>query len=349
MRTIRNVAVLIAIAGAALTAVAGGQSGQQTQNRKSAPMPAAKQQQPYRQPQPQPAQTFNNDGAILTTMARQGNLRTFISLLAESGTSKLLQGDAKYTVFAPHDGAFNELDKAKLEELKRPENKGLLAAILSYHIVPGDFSAEVVKSQKFLPTMMGQRFSVSSGGTSIRVDQASMWKTDIACSNGVIHVIDSVLMPETNDVIDVLASAGSFKTLSQAFQTAGLMSTLEGAGPFTIFAPTDKAFEKLGQEQVQSLLQPRNHARLAALVNYHIAPGILYSDRLSMYPTIKTMHGDALHVTCDAQQWFVNNAQIVKSDVEAFNGIIHSIDAVLTPTAGTTASAAPSPRTQIRR
>src|SRR5690606_6264524 len=97
--------------------------------------------------------------------------------------------------------------------------------------------------------------------------------TDIQCSNGVIHVIDAVMMPTSGDIVDVAVAAGTFKTLVAAVKAAGLVDTLKGKGPFTVLAPSDEAFAKLPAGTVESLLKPENKAKLVEILTYHVVSG----------------------------------------------------------------------------
>jgi uncharacterized surface protein with fasciclin (FAS1) repeats len=161
----------------------------------------------------------------------------------------------------------------------------------------------------------------------VRIENATVTKTDIAASNGVIHVIDSVIMPK-NDVIEAARSAGSFKTLLTAIEAAGLTETLRGDGPFTVFAPTDEAFGKLPKETLNALL--KDNAKLTAILTYHVVPGKVMAADVVKLKDAKTVQGQSVKI--DASNGVkVNDAKVVKVDVSATNGVIHVIDAVLLP------------------
>jgi uncharacterized surface protein with fasciclin (FAS1) repeats len=135
----------------------------------------------------------------------------------------------------------------------------------------------------------------------------------------------------SKDIVDTAAGAGQFKTLVAAVEAAGLVDTLKGDGPFTVFAPTDEAFAKLPDGTVDDLLKPENKDKLIAILTYHVVPGKIMSGDISGKSTeVKTVQGDMLSV--DATNGVkVDEAKVVKADIDASNGVIHVIDTVVMP------------------
>ena len=132
------------------------------------------------------------------------------------------------------------------------------------------------------------------------------------------------------DIVAVASSAGSFKTLVAAIKAAGLVDTLQGQGPFTVFAPTDKAFAKLPAGTVDDLLKPENKEKLVAILTYHVLPGkVMAADVKTMMS--KTVNGKELSIKVEDGKVTVNDAKVVKADVAASNGVIHAIDSVVLP------------------
>jgi uncharacterized surface protein with fasciclin (FAS1) repeats len=133
------------------------------------------------------------------------------------------------------------------------------------------------------------------------------------------------------DIVDTAVKAGSFKTLVAAIKAAGLVETLKGKGPFTVFAPTDAAFAKLPEGTLASLLKPENKAKLQAILTYHVVSGKIMSSQIAgKKAMVKTVQGSELSV--DATNGVsVDNARVVKADIEAENGVIHVIDTVVLP------------------
>lgn len=133
------------------------------------------------------------------------------------------------------------------------------------------------------------------------------------------------------DIVDTAVEAGSFKTLVAAVQAAGLVETLKGKGPFTVFAPTDDAFKKLPAGTVENLLKPENKAKLAAILTYHVVPGkVMSGDLAGKTVEAKTVQGSKVGI--DATSGVkVDNANVVKADIVTSNGVIHVIDTVILP------------------
>jgi len=186
------------------------------------------------------------------------------------------------------------------------------------------------------------------GGSHVFVNDALIVHPDIQANNGVIHAIKKVLIPEgftvcQKDIATIASEAGVFKTLVAALEAADLVDALSGDnGPYTVFAPTDKAFNKLPSDLVQCLLEPDNKDALTQLLLYHVADGEVLSTDLSDGQTISTLSdgGKTIEIDFVQEGWLFwhyttvlinNNANIIISDVEAKNGVIHVIDSVLVP------------------
>jgi uncharacterized surface protein with fasciclin (FAS1) repeats len=147
----------------------------------------------------------------------------------------------------------------------------------------------------------------------------------------------STSAPRTGDIIDVAVGAGSFNTLAAALTAAGLVDTLKGAGPFTVFAPTDAAFAKLPAGTVANLLKPENRAQLVSILTYHVLPGNVTSNLLvGKTTTANTVQGRPVTVNGRGGRVTVNGVNVISADVRASNGTIHVIDTVLMPPANRT-------------
>ena len=275
---------------------------------------------------------FAADKDIVETAIDAGKFKTLAAALGAAGLVETMKGAGPFTVFAPTDEAFAKLPAGTVAELIKPENKAKLTAILTYHVVSGKVMAADVVKVKGAVSLNGQRIDVAVADGSVSVDKSKVLATDIACSNGVIHIIDTVLMPATENIPAVATKAGSFKTLLAAVKAAGLVETLSGTGPFTVFAPTDDAFAKLGTT-VADLLKPENKAKLASILTYHVVSGRVYSEAAVEAKAAKTVQGDSIKITANDKGAFVNDAKIVATDIDASNGVIHVIDTVLLPPA----------------
>ena len=136
---------------------------------------------------------------------------------------------------------------------------------------------------------------------------------------------------QSKDIVDTAAANGSFKTLAAALTAAGLVETLKGAGPFTVFAPTDAAFAKLPAGTVETLLKPENKERLRRVLTYHVVPGKVGSTDVTKMKSAKAVSGDTISITAKGGKVMINNATVVTADVGASNGVIHVIDTVILP------------------
>ncbi len=270
---------------------------------------------------------------IVDTAVQAGKFNTLAAALGAADLVNTLKGDGPFTVFAPTDEAFAKLPAGTVETLLKPENQAKLAAILTYHVVPGSVMAKQVVGLTGATTVNGQRVDIAVDGSSVTVDGASVIATDIQCDNGVIHIIDSVILPADKTIPETAAAAGSFGTLLAAVKAAGLAETLSGAGPFTVFAPTDEAFKALPAGTVESLLKPENKQQLIDVLKYHVVSGRVYSDDALKAKSAKTLEGSPVRVSVKGGAASVNDAGLLKTDIDASNGVIHVIDAVLLPPA----------------
>jgi uncharacterized surface protein with fasciclin (FAS1) repeats len=278
-----------------------------------------------------PTETAGND--IVQTAIEAGSFKTLAAALGAADLVGALQGEGPFTVFAPTDEAFAKLPKGTVETLLKPENKARLAAILTYHVVPGEVPAKSVLTGAPLATLNGQRLGVSiEKRTGVaRVEQAAIVGSDIRTSNGIIHVIDEVILPSDANLVSTAVEAGSFGTLVAAAKAAGLVDALTGDGPLTVFAPTDEAFAKLPAGTVETLLKPENKDQLASILLFHVVSGRVYSDQAATLSSAPSLEGSSLRFAFRGEGLTVQGANIVAADVEASNGVIHVIDQVMLP------------------
>lgn len=282
---------------------------------------------------------------IVDVASEAGTFNTLIAAAQAAELVEALKGDGPITVFAPNDEAFAKLGDAKINELLKPENKELLAAILSYHVVPGKLTADKVTKAKALDTLNGQRTEIVVSDDGAFIDGSKIIATDIKASNGIIHVINSVILPSSDDIVATAVEAGAFNTLASALQAAGLVEALQGDGPFTVFAPTDDAFAALPEGTVESLLKPENKDKLVAVLKYHVVSGRVFSDAAAAGATVDTLQGQSINTMSKDGKVYINNAQVINADIDASNGVIHVINKVLLPP---DKSAKASPAERIR-
>lgn len=284
------------------------------------------------------AKSSNYGGKDIVDIASSaGQFNTLVTAVKKAGLVEALKSDGPFTVFAPTDEAFAKLPKGTLDELLKPENRSQLQAILKYHVISGKLDAAHVVSSKGATTLNGQRVDFSAAGGGVMVDNARVVKTDIKASNGVIHVIDAVILPSSKNIVETAQAAGSFSTLLTAATKAGLAGVLSDGGPFTVFAPTDDAFGKLPEGTLQSLLRPENKDTLVAILKYHVVSGRIYSNDALTAGKAQTLQGEKIAIAQYGGTARVNDATLIATDLDASNGVIHVIDRVILPGASDTA------------
>lgn len=274
---------------------------------------------------------------IVDTAVSAGKFKTLAAALQAGGLVDALKGDGPFTVFAPTDAAFKKLPKGTVETLLKPENKKQLVDILTYHVVAGNVPAEVAVTLTEAKALNKKSIKVNKTTDGLFLNKSKVVMTDIECSNGVIHVIDAVLLPpakpQAKDIVDTAVSAGQFKTLAAALQAGGLIDALKGDGPFTVFAPTDKAFAKLPKGTVETLLKPENKAQLVDILTYHVVKGKVPSTVAVTLDKATALNKKVIGLKKTDKGLFLNKSKVIKTDIECSNGVIHVIDAVLLPPA----------------
>jgi len=273
---------------------------------------------------------------IVDTAIADGRFTTLVTAVQAAGLVDTLKGEGPFTVFAPTDDAFAKLPAGTVEELLKPENKQKLTDILLYHVVSGKVMAADVTKLTSATTVLGKDVAVKVDMGNVYINDAKVIITDIETSNGVIHVIDTVLLPPAEEamqtIVDIAVADGRFTTLVAALKAAGLVETLSGEGPFTVFAPTDDAFAKLPAGTVESLLKPENLEQLKNILLYHVVSGKVMAADVVGLTSAPTVLGQDIKITVkDGKVYLNDTVQVIITDIEASNGVIHVIDAVLLP------------------
>ena len=272
----------------------------------------------------------------------QGDPR--FSVLAEAVVAADLAGTLSatgpFTVFAPTDDAFTAL-LAELGMTKQQllADKALLRTVLQYHVLGAQVPKASVPVGKAITTLQGGIFKIDStpGGlvvTDGRNRQARILATDVMASNGVVHVIDKVLLPANRTIVATAQALPDFSILVEAVAAAGLVDALNGAGPYTVFAPTNAAFAKLLAELGVSKEQLlANKALLTQVLTYHVVPGRVLKAEVPVGAAITTLQGQTF--TVDGSLTITDGrgrkAGITATDVLASNGVIHVLDTVILP------------------
>jgi uncharacterized surface protein with fasciclin (FAS1) repeats len=269
---------------------------------------------------------------VVDLAVENGKFNTLVAAVKAAGLVETLSGKGPFTVFAPTDEAFAKLPKETLESLLKPENKAKLTSILTYHVAAAQMPASDVVKTTSIATVNGQSLTVVVKDGKVTVDGANVIATDVMGKNGVIHVIDTVVLPKPN-LVETAANAKSFSTLLAAATAAGLAETLANGGPFTVFAPTDEAFAKLPKGTVESLLKPENKDKLVSILKHHVVAGTVMAAQAVELTEAKTIGETKLTLSFDkkAKVLTVGGAKVVSADVVAGNGVIHVVDTVILP------------------
>lgn len=301
---------------------------------------------------------------IVEVASSNDNVSTLVSAIAAGELVETLKGEGPFTVFAPDNNAFNNLPEGLLEALLKPENQEVLKKILAYHVVAGKLKADdLIKAIEkgggthTLTTVNGETLSASLLGDNVVLtdaggNKATVTSTDVEASNGLIHIVNAVVVPGSvnpgdllgaGDIVAVASANDDFSTLVAAVQVAGLVETLQGEGPFTVFAPTNDAFDKLPEGTLDNLLKPENRESLTAILTYHVVAGKVKAETLMAAINdnngqyiIETVSGEKIEAIFDEGGVILtdangNSMRILATDLEASNGVIHVIDGILLP------------------
>ena len=279
----------------------------------------------------------------IAEIAVDGGFNTLVAALDAADLVETLSGDGTFTVFAPTDDAFAALPDGMLEELLAdPET---LKQILLYHVVGDVVMAETVVTLDEAETLEGSMIEIDVVDGNVFLNDSQVTSTDIEASNGVVHVIDKVLVPGMQDAasnetleesksIAEIAVAGGFNTLVAALSAADLVETLSGDGAFTVFAPTDDAFAALPEGMLEGLLADTES--LTQILLYHVVGDVVMADTVVTLDEAETLEGSKVEIEVVDGKVFVNDSQVTSTVIEASNGVIHVIDKVLVPGMGET-------------
>ena len=279
------------------------------------------------------ARSGAGESDLVTTAVNAGQFTTLASLLQAAGLVDTLKTGGPYTVLAPTDVAFAKVPKATLDALAADPAK--LKAVLLYHVVSGSVpSSEVVKLTS-AKTLNGANVSIKVQNGAVLINNAKVVTPDVMASNGVIHVIDTVLLPSAaaaqQNIVKTAVAAGQFKTLASLLTKAGLVKTLE-SGKWTVFAPTDAAFAKVPKATLAKL--GNNPALLKKVLLYHVVKGAVPASKVVTLngKSVVTAAGVPVKITVSGGSVFLNGStRVTKTDVKASNGLIHVINKVLIP------------------
>lgn len=264
---------------------------------------------------------------IVETAQENEDFSILVQAIIDAGLTAALEADGPFTVFAPTNEAFNDLPEGTLESLTNDQ----LAEILQFHVVEGAVGSGDLNATQDVPSLLGEELLVEAEGGVIVNGYSNVATADIEASNGIIHAVDAVLLPEgfrEANIIDQANELGTFTSLVGAVDQVGLTSTLKYKGDFTVFAPTDDAFAALPDGLLASL----SDEQITEILTYHVVSGEVFSDQLSPEQVVEPLSGGEVFVTSGENGVSVNgSASVITADVDVSNGVIHAIDQVLLP------------------
>jgi len=260
-----------------------------------------------------------------------------------------------FTVFAPTNEGFAKLPAGTVDSLMKPENKAQLVDILTYHVLPEVVKSKQLKSFQRVKTVEGKNMHIYKDRRGVRVtpdgkDFKMVTSADNVASNGVVHIIDGVLLPPVTpttttttapaqpNIVELAESVKDLSTLVAAVVAGDLADTLSSPGPFTVFAPTNEGFAALPEGTLDNLMKPANKAQLIDILTYHVLGQAVLSTDLDLFQAVTTVEGKPLHVQKWGGQVQVGPSlsskdlkKVTAADNMASNGVVHIIDGVLLP------------------
>lgn len=271
------------------------------------------------------------DADPLPEVATKLGLTDLVKDVAKAGLKDTLESAGPFTLFGPTNKAFHKLpDWAK----KAMKNVTVLAKVLKYHVIPGKFYSKVARNEHQFDTLQGEKLRINiydvhnATVATAQCTPIDIYQLNKEASNGLIHVLNGVMIPPGGNINVILGDQSIFSTLVKAVKVAGLVSTLSGPGPLTLFAPTDEAFAKLPHGTLEKLW--KEPEKLAELLKYHVVSGTLCSPGLSSI-NVKTEQGQDIYIKVSKDGIVVNASKVISPDGSVTNGVIHGIDTVLLP------------------
>jgi uncharacterized surface protein with fasciclin (FAS1) repeats len=270
------------------------------------------------------------------------DLSILVEAVIAADLTATLKGAGPFTVFAPNNAAFAALlGELNLTKAQLLADKPLLTAVLTYHVLAGKVERAQIPLGKAISTVQGGVFKIDANGAVLTITDGRNRKpailaTDIQAGNGVVHVVDRVLLPADRNIVQTAQALPQFSILVEAVVAANLQGTLSGTGPFTVFAPTNDAFAALLAELgVSKAALLANTALLTRVLTYHVVPGRVLQAEIPVGSNIATVQGTTLRVNADLTitDQRSRSSKIIATDVLTSNGVVHAIDRVILPAA----------------
>jgi transforming growth factor-beta-induced protein len=266
-----------------------------------------------------------------------------VEAVLAAGLAETLSSPGPFTVFAPTNDAFAKLlGELNVSKEALLANKPLLTSVLTYHVLGGRVLAGDIQDNSTPATVQGQAIRLDTDGGKVVITDAAGRKsnvvaTNVQASNGVIHVIDTVILPQSKNIVEIAVGLPDFSILVEAVLAAELQGVLSGPGPFTVFAPTNEAFAALlGELNVSKEALLANKALLTAVLTYHVLPARVLAADIRDNSSAHTVQGQTIRLDTDGGKVRITDGRnrvsnVVATDVQAANGVIHVIDKVILP------------------
>jgi len=255
---------------------------------------------------------------------------TLEAAVIAAGLAETLAGEGPFTVFAPTDAAFSALPEGTVEALLE-DPTGDLTQILLYHAVSGVAMSSDLSDGQMITTINGKDVTVAINDDGVFINNAQVTVADIPADNGIVHVINAVLLPPRITVVDIIVNSEDHNTLEAAVIAADLVETLQGDGPFTVFAPTDDAFAALPAGTLDALLADPSGDLTDILLNHVVGASALSTDLVDGQTIMTLNDGELIKVSIEGGNVLINDAVVTTADLTTDNGVVHVIDAILMP------------------
>lgn len=270
--------------------------------------------------------------SIVDIVVRDQSFSTLEAALTKAGLVEVLSADGPFTVFAPTNAAFQAAGITDLDDFT-PEQ---LREVLLYHVVSGSIASSNLQNGQEVTALGESDFYVSINDGVFINGKSQVSTADVRATNGIIHVIDEALIPPSQDIVEIAVEAG-FTKLAEALTEAGLVEALQGNGPFTVFAPTNAAFDALYQRLGVSGPAQIDDATLEAVLMYHVLGARVFSSDLTNGATPETLQSGTVTINLGSNVTVTDvdsgspDATVITADILGTNGVVHVIDQILLP------------------
>jgi uncharacterized surface protein with fasciclin (FAS1) repeats len=267
--------------------------------------------------------------SIVEALRSSKGLRSFAKLVDAAGMATVLEAEGPFTVLVPTEAAFANLGEGAFDRLVEQQDRDRLRTIVSNHILRGGLGAADLADRSGVRSLADRRLAVEHKFGVLTVGRAAIKAANIPATNGIIHTISGVLQPVESDLMTVAGKVGPYATLIELIESAGLRDSLAGKGPYSLFAPTNRAFERLPAGTLDRLRDPAHRKELIELLRRHIVPGRIYAEDALRAGRLTNLNGEVLSFRLMDGRETLAGAHVYETNVDAGNGVLHAIDRVL--------------------